>query len=521
MLQQLNYKFVLLLIVCVISFACHIDAAATYKFVDLGLQESDRSEAVAVNDNGQVVGSYWMFDNKYYFSWSDIEGIMLISLPETAVIRVLNNAGQIAGNYQDFIGNDRGFIWDSSLGFRDIGTLGGKFTHVYDMNNLGQIVGESESENDSLVDGEKEQHAFIWQNESMIDLGSLSGDLGFLGDRSVATSINDRGQIIGTSNYLVAHKVKLLRMNNRAVVWEDNMIKDIDPTIEPQYNARAISVSNTGLAVYDGKDGYFLVDLETGNKGKIPYAPNLNRDPVFSDNGDIFFYGRDYSGANKKMPADIVCLKDKTIGKFSENWDFYGYVYLPNSFENPQQWKPGSFCGANDFNNKKWVVGSAENIYGERHGVLLTPHNEQLEVDSEVEEFPQHEVNETDPEDSKSDEEKINFESRLESTIDAAFVYHTAGVGEKVQMYRIENKFVPGNYAHRSAEAAYQKILMQESFENVFKEVENLGNKIGCGDDVAFWECARLDLIKKDGSLTFYINAYIQLKLCYLGYVAP
>jgi len=122
-----------------------------------------------------------------------------------------------------------------------------------------------------------------------------------------------------------------------------------------------LSVNNAGLAVYDGKNGYFVVDLETGNKSeKIPYAPNLGRDPVFSDNGDIFFYIRDYSGADKPMPADLVCLKNQNIEKFSENWNSYEYRYFPNSFENPSQWSPGSFQGANDFNNKRWSSVNAK-----------------------------------------------------------------------------------------------------------------------------------------------------------------
>ena len=144
------------LLICVFSFInVSVFASPMYKLIDLGLQESDQSEAVAVNDKGVVAGAYWMFGEKHYFLWEEKSGIRLIDLPETAEIVVLNNAGQIAGNYKDSSGKDRGFIWDQCCGFFDIGTLGGSFTRVYDMNDRGQIVGESESSRSSLVDGER------------------------------------------------------------------------------------------------------------------------------------------------------------------------------------------------------------------------------------------------------------------------------------------------------------------------------------------------------------------------------
>ena len=65
-----------LLLVCFCIFNSSLDAVA-YRLVDLGLQESDRSEAVAVNDNGQVAGAYWMLGKKYYFIWTEQNAILL------------------------------------------------------------------------------------------------------------------------------------------------------------------------------------------------------------------------------------------------------------------------------------------------------------------------------------------------------------------------------------------------------------------------------------------------------------
>jgi probable HAF family extracellular repeat protein len=69
-------------------------------------------------------------------------------------------------------------------GIVDLGTLVGKTSRAYGINNHGQVVGTSATASGA-------EHASLWQDGKMTDLGTLGGD------RSFAYGINDCGQVVG------------------------------------------------------------------------------------------------------------------------------------------------------------------------------------------------------------------------------------------------------------------------------------------------------------------------------------
>lgn len=100
---------------------------------------------------------------------------------------------------------------------QDLGTLGGYNSWGRDINNTGQIVGESDT-NPANTTGNNLTRAFLWDNGQMTDLGGLVSN-GF----SAASGINDDGAIVGWANNADNQR--------RAVIFKDGKVYDLNDLI--------------------------------------------------------------------------------------------------------------------------------------------------------------------------------------------------------------------------------------------------------------------------------------------------
>ena len=79
-------------------------------------------------------------------------------------------------------------------GIKDLGTLGGPDSAIYDINDANQATGWSYASYDAGPSGVPDTRPVLWDKGSVTDMGSLGGTFG------AAMLINKNGQAIGVSN---------------------------------------------------------------------------------------------------------------------------------------------------------------------------------------------------------------------------------------------------------------------------------------------------------------------------------
>jgi probable HAF family extracellular repeat protein len=209
-----------------------------------------RDFATAINDLGQVAGYAQPSDSLSVTSvtldaivWQGNTTSTLATFPgeSLAYPSAINDMGQVVGyvtapNVQ-FIPEDHAVLWQNGS-VTDLGSLGASAfssSQAFGINNLGEVVGGST--NSSGI-----TEAFLWQNGSMTTLGALPGVVlqKYHSDLSSADAINDTGEIVGWSTTAASAQ--------HAVLWQNGVISDLG-VLSGGSNSTASAINKNGLIV--------------------------------------------------------------------------------------------------------------------------------------------------------------------------------------------------------------------------------------------------------------------------------
>lgn len=184
-----------------------------YVVTDLGvLSGHQSSQAFSINNDGVVVGECTQgFLTQHAFLWKKgatmTAPVQFVGGGQTIALSI-SDFGHIIGTHYDRNGQCHGWIFQDNQ-MRDIGNLGGTFCAPYAVNGKGIVVGVSH-------DSEYQNHAFVWNGEVMTDLFPHS-------DFSVATDINECGDIVGYFQNDSGASIAFLRYTNGMVVDLGNL----------------------------------------------------------------------------------------------------------------------------------------------------------------------------------------------------------------------------------------------------------------------------------------------------------
>jgi probable HAF family extracellular repeat protein len=145
----------------------------------------------------------------------------------------INAWGQVVGTSTTSYGVSRAFVYWHGV-MIDLGTLGGDYSSATAINNVGQIVGVATTSTG-------DQHAFLFQGSTMTDLGTLGGNT------SQANAINDHGQIVGSST--------LANGQTRAFLYDHGAMTNLGALGDGAQSSIASGINNNGEIIGNSDNG--------------------------------------------------------------------------------------------------------------------------------------------------------------------------------------------------------------------------------------------------------------------------
>ena len=168
---------------------------------------NSRSDVAGMSDNG-TTDSLLGYEEADAVLWKDGQITNLGTLGgNESVAFSLNNRDQVVGAAANtttdpvsmfgFGTQTRAFLWQNGT-IRDLGTLGGPDAAAFFINNASQITGNAYTDSTvNPVTGSPTTHPFLWHDGHMQDLGTLGGTVAIVAQWD---AINDHGEVVGQSN---------------------------------------------------------------------------------------------------------------------------------------------------------------------------------------------------------------------------------------------------------------------------------------------------------------------------------
>jgi probable HAF family extracellular repeat protein len=300
--------------------------------VDLGTLGGNQSFAQSVNNHGQAVGFALdlvpatdnMFeDYPFPFAtrlratlWNNGVAIDLGTLGgPSAWATDINDNGQVIGQSFTTAVSDgtwrhvgdfnysrptAGFIWENGA-ITNLGSLGGTGTLPTRINNHGQVIGFG------TLAGDTAYHPFFWERGVLRDLGTFGGSYGN------PNAINEAGEVVGGAALASGYY--------RAFLWKNGVMTNLG-TLGQGSRALAInsktqvvggSWSNpSGNWAFLWENGGPMVDLNALVPGG---SPQLADALGINERGEILCAGQDYQGVYVLVPAPQ--LKSRIVSSTS------------------------------------------------------------------------------------------------------------------------------------------------------------------------------------------------------------
>jgi len=260
--------------------------------------------------------------------------------------RAINNRGQVVGSGPVAGGHEHAMLWQNGK-VTDLGTLGGPGSIALAINDRGQVVGNADT-NKKDRNGAWIPHAFLWQNGRMRDLGTLGGAYAA---GSSAVDVNERGQVVGSS-WSNTIGYGQCGGGQHAFLWQDGRMRDLGTLKRNPPTSGAVAINDRGWVI-----------------GNSPAT--CSGDPFLWRNGKMTDLGALPGGHG----AGAVAINERgqVIGNSSTSGVQHAFVWQNGTMTDLGLLAPhSSWSSATALNEHDQIVGNSTTARGKGRAVLWT-----------------------------------------------------------------------------------------------------------------------------------------------------
>lgn len=320
-----------------------------YDVQDIGTLQTHSSEAIAINNNSQILGWFNIDgtkDDKHYFvrdkdgNFNEIQEDESIIPSQFQNVRInwkyITDDGKAYGTINLPMGRLILFMWDKYNGIVNLGTIPGEIVKI---NNAGQVLIKSieDYENGKLI-----KRPAIWDHGTITKLYGLTGDVGIEAEESYGFDMNNKGEVVGQSTVFLSYKNALYKQTH-AVKWTDGQAIDLHRAVPKAESTNATAINDLGDVII----GSYLVRAD-GQIREYHFYTNTKATST------KYFLALNYSSIFLDREAQLTNVGGNKIFK-----DFDCIWMYPTK--------------CIDMNDKGEIIAKGRTIYGEEHIMLLVP----------------------------------------------------------------------------------------------------------------------------------------------------
>lgn len=357
------FKLLTTLFITTSSFFNFVSADMQYEIQDIGTLQTRSSQAIAINNNGQILGWYnidgtekgkHLFvrdrDGSFHEIFED-PSIVYENVPQQQqsikiAWRFLNDHGKAYGTL--ILPNDNPilFMWDQPNGLVRLGKMPGK--EIMAINNAGQVLIKAVEDYEN---GKLFKRPAIWKNGEITKLKGLEGNVGIESEESYGLDMNNNGDVVGSCVVFISYKNDLYKQTH-AVKWVNGQPIDLYMTIPKTATSSAIAINDIGdVLINNPNTGNYIIN-KNGERSNNAFSRIYNK---LSNQG--YVYTIDNSDFILARNGHHILYTGELTQKL---WSDYESIWL----------KITKFIKIND---SAEVIAEGETLYGENHAVLLTP----------------------------------------------------------------------------------------------------------------------------------------------------